>query len=88
MESKILRKWTYLQRVGHDWATDVIWSDKTEADSQTYRTLIATGTVGVVGGWIGSLGLADANYCVWMDKQQSPAVLHRELYLISGDKLY
>ena len=37
---------------------------KTETDSQAYRTLIATGTVGVVGGWIGSLGLADANYYV------------------------
>ena len=35
---------------------------KTETESQIYRALTATGTVGVVEGWIGSLGLADANY--------------------------
>ena len=32
-------------------------------------------------GWLGSLGLADANY-----KQQGPSVEHRELYSIFCDK--
>ena len=37
---------------------------------------------GVEEGWIGGLGLADANIMYWMDKQQgpSPTVEHRELY--------
>ena len=25
-------------------------------------------------GWTGSLGLTDANYCIWVDKQWDPAV--------------
>ena len=45
---------------------------------------------GVGEGWIGRLGLADANYTEWiyisiyrMDKQQGPAVYHRQLYQCS-----
>ena len=34
-------------------------------------------------GWIGSLGLADTNYYIRMDKQQSPTVQSRELYSIA-----
>ena len=38
-------------------------------------------------GWIGSMGLADANYYLQrMEKQQGPTVQHRELYPISCDK--
>ena len=44
-------------------------------------------------GWIGRLGLADANYIEWMyisiyrmDKQQGPAVYHRQLYSIVTNK--
>ena len=33
-------------------------------------------------GWIGSLGLANANYYIQMDKQQGPIVQHKELYSI------
>ena len=41
-------------------------------------------------GWIGSLGLAEANYYVdkqhIMDKQQGPIVWHKELYPIFCNK--
>ena len=34
---------------------------------------------------IGSLGLADANYYIWLDKQQGPIIQHMDLYSISCD---
>jgi len=37
-------------------------------------------------GRIGSLGLADANCCIQMDKQQGLTVERRELYSTSCDK--
>ena len=37
-------------------------------------------------GRTGSLGLAEANYYIRMDKQQGPTVQHRELYSVSYDK--
>ena len=37
-------------------------------------------------GWIGSFGLADANYYYRMDKQQGPTVQHRELYSVFCNK--
>ena len=60
----------------------------TETDSRFYRTdLWLPEGVGV--GWIGSLGLADANcfiYIYRMDEQQGPTIQHREQYSISYDK--
>ena len=37
-------------------------------------------------GKIGSLGLADENYSTQVDKQQGPAVWHKELYSIPCNK--
>ena len=36
-------------------------------------------------GMIGSLGLADANYYIRLDKQQGPIIQHIDLYSISCD---
>ena len=35
-------------------------------------------------GWLQSLGLVDANYYIWMDKQWGPTVQHRELCPVSS----
>ena len=37
------------------------------------------------GGWIGRVGLADANCISTVDKQQGPTVSHRELCPVSCD---
>ena len=61
---------------------------ETEIDSQTQRTdLWLPRGSGVEEGWIGSLGLADANYYLW-SKQQGLTVQHRkwELYSVSCNK--
>jgi len=42
--------------------------------------------MGIAEGYIGSLGLADANYLTQNSKQQGPTVWHRELYSVSSDK--
>ena len=54
-----------VSRVGHDWMT------KHRADSQTYRH-VATKGGGGKERWTGRLGLGDANYYIYGDKQQSP----------------
>ena len=54
-----------------------------KTDSQMQRTDLWVSNGRRVGeGWIGSLGLANANYYIQMDKQQGPTVQHKELYLI------
>ena len=58
-----------------------------EKQTQTYRTDKWLLRSGVGEGWIGSLGLANANLIYKVDRQQGPTVLHRGLYSISYDKL-
>ena len=59
---------------------------ETETDSQTQRTDWGCQEDRVREGRIGSLGLADANCCIQMDKQQGLTVERRELYSTSCDK--
>ena len=50
------------------------------------RLMVAKGE-GEGVGWIGNLGLINANYCLWKDKQYTdPAVQHWELYLVTYDR--
>ena len=60
------------------------WSrDGYLAQSRPVKTLPSRRVVAKAEGWIGSLGLADVNhYTYTMDKQQGPAVEHRELHSI------
>ena len=65
--------------------------NETEVDSQTQRSdLWLPPQQPQREGWIGSLGLVDANYyraiTYRMDKQQDIIVQHRELFSISCDK--
>ena len=69
---------TYLQNLKYD-TNELTYA----TDSQPQRTNLWLPKRREVGkGWIGSLGLADANNNIIyrMDKQQGPTVQHRELY--------
>ena len=60
MESKIWNKWIYLQ-------------NRNKLMDMENRVVVTKGE-GEGVGWTESLGLVDANYCIWSDKQWDPAV--------------
>ena len=65
----------------NDHMTSYIWNLIHSTNEHSYRKkkkfmdmenrlVVAKGGGGVEGvGWTGSLGLVDANYCIWSDKQ-------------------
>ena len=80
---QILYDITYLWNLKYD-TNEPIY--ETETDSQTQRTDWGCQEDRVRAGRIGSLGLAEANCFIQMDKQQGLTVERRELYSTSCDK--
>ena len=68
MESNIWHKLTYPQK-------------RNKLMDLENRLVVAKGE-GKGVGWSGSLGLVDANYCIWSG---DPTVQHRELCLVTSD---
>ena len=70
---------TFMWNLNYD-TSELIY--RTETDSQRIDLRLPKGRR-VRDGWIGSLGLADANYCI---ENVNKVLLQRKLYSISYDK--
>ena len=72
---------TYVQNIKHD-ANELLYKTKTDSQTQN-RPVVAEG---MGKGRIGSLNQQMQTIIYRMDKQQSPSVQHREVYLVSCNK--